>query len=682
MKKILWLIFLVPIFMNYALANEIYYSDYSDFSDYQENIVEESDLVNVEKNIMYKWYKNTIEIGDYQLINSDLNFTDDCYETEYTEWSNIEPINTPEKIIFERDIYDYKLIEKIRYIHIYNLHGSYGAFRIPELQVFFDNKEIDYTFSCEGCWDNFDKYIHNYKYIENESYITNEGSLIIDLGEYYPVDKIKLIMYVFDLGDEIKKFSISYSKDMVNLLNYDDYSLDYSSIYLVESQKFEYQIKDIDNWLYEELTENKKEDNNIYDLSIKKEYRYKNKLCKTFKVNKEYYPDYSLFAIGDYNIKDSSKEFYRYQTRDKLELNVYDIINYDFNLNDFVVFSSSPYKIISDINYNKNGQYKINFITDNLNIEKIVNVKINENIIKEYEKQNEILSQQIKEEKEKYEELKKDFKVLENNQKNQFDDLAKINDNLINLYERVTISESVNNETIENLKKYLDSKLNDYNEIITNLKENYKKLADIIVVLQENDQDVSNEVEVLKQYKENYDKELNNIDLVIDMLNNKFELLETTVMIIDDIKNNQINLENKIDNIELKSNLDLKTKEELINIIEDLNKKYLNQITDLNNKLNNLNTITLNLENEIKQLDSFNIDNINENITTVFKKLAEFDLNKEKDEKLLEQKLNNYMLTIKGGKSVNLFGIYILIFLILICYIVYLLKKKSIKNNN
>lgn len=682
MKKILWLIFLVPIFMNYALANEIYYSDYSDFSDYQENIVEESDLVNVEKNIMYKWYKNTIEIGDYQLINSDLNFTDDCYETEYTEWSNIEPINTPEKIIFERDIYDYKLIEKIRYIHIYNLHGSYGAFRIPELQVFFDNKEIDYTFSCEGCWDNFDKYIHNYKYIENESYITNEGSLIIDLGEYYPVDKIKLIMYVFDLGDEIKKFSISYSKDMVNLLNYDDYSLDYSSIYLVESQKFEYQIKDIDNWLYEELTENKKEDNNIYDLSIKKEYRYKNKLCKTFKVNKEYYPDYSLFAIGDYNIKDSSKEFYRYQTRDKLELNVYDIINYDFDLNNFVVFSSSPYKIISDINYNKNGQYKINFITDNLNIEKIVNVKINENIIKEYEKQNEILSQQIKEEKEKYEELKKDFKVLENNQKNQFDDLAKINDNLINLYERVTISESVNNETIENLKKYLDSKLNDYNEIITNLKENYKKLADIIVVLQENDQDVSNEVEVLKQYKENYDKELNNIDLVIDMLNNKFELLETTVMIIDDIKNNQINLENKIDNIELKSNLDLKTKEELINIIEDLNKKYLNQITDLNNKLNNLNIITLNLENEIKQLDSFNIDNINENITTVFKKLAEFDLNKEKDEKLLEQKLNNYMLTIKGGKSVNLFGIYILIFLILICYIVYLLKKKSIKNNN
>lgn len=682
MKKILWLIFLVPIFMNYALANEIYYSDYSDFSDYQENIVEESDLVNVEKNIMYKWYKNTIEIGDYQLINSDLNFTDDCYETEYTEWSNIEPINTPEKIIFERDTYDYKLIEKIRYIHIYNLHGSYGAFRIPELQVFFDNKEIDYTFSCEGCWDNFDKYIHNYKYIENESYITNEGSLIIDLGEYYPVDKIKLIMYVFDLGDEIKKFSISYSKDMVNLLNYDDYSLDYSSIYLVESQKFEYQIKDIDNWLYEELTENKKEDINIYDLSIKKEYRYKNKLCKTFKVNKEYYPDYSLFAIGDYNIKDSSKEFYRYQTRDKLELNVYDIINYDFDLNNFVVFSSSPYKIISDINYNKNGQYKINFITDNLNIEKKVNVKINENIIKEYEKQNEILSQQIKEEKEKYEELKKDFKVLENNQKNQFDDLAKINDNLINLYERVTISESVNNETIENLKKYLDSKLNDYNEIITNLKENYKKLADIIVVLQENDQDVSNEVEVLKQYKENYDKELNNIDLVIDMLNNKFELLETTVMIIDDIKNNQINLENKIDNIELKSNLDLKTKEELINIIEDLNKKYLNQITDLNNKLNNLNTITLNLENEIKQLDSFNIDNINENITTVFKKLAEFDLNKEKDEKLLEQKLNNYMLTIKGGKSVNLFGIYILIFLILICYIVYLLKKKSIKNNN
>ena len=36
------------------------------------------------------------------------------------------------------------MIKPVRYIHLYNLKGSYDAFRIPELQVFVDDKEIDY----------------------------------------------------------------------------------------------------------------------------------------------------------------------------------------------------------------------------------------------------------------------------------------------------------------------------------------------------------------------------------------------------------------------------------------------------------------------------------------------------------------------------------------------------------
>ena len=55
MKKILWLIILIPIFMTTAWASETYYSDYTNFSDYQEQKVEKTDTINVEEVTMYKW---------------------------------------------------------------------------------------------------------------------------------------------------------------------------------------------------------------------------------------------------------------------------------------------------------------------------------------------------------------------------------------------------------------------------------------------------------------------------------------------------------------------------------------------------------------------------------------------------------------------------------------------------
>ena len=45
MKKIIWLIFLFPIFMNRVWANEVYYTEYGPFGEYQKEKVENSDVI-------------------------------------------------------------------------------------------------------------------------------------------------------------------------------------------------------------------------------------------------------------------------------------------------------------------------------------------------------------------------------------------------------------------------------------------------------------------------------------------------------------------------------------------------------------------------------------------------------------------------------------------------------------
>ena len=181
MKKFLWLIFFSLLFVS-PIKAKVYYSEYSDFSDFQEERVDPTDVIDVKKESRYLWYKNNEVLNDYELYNSNDNFSDDCYFTDYSPWMN-EKIENEGYISEERIKYDYILSKEIRYIHLYNLQGSYGAFRITELSVKYDNIPINYTYTCDGCWENFGDYINNGIYDENKSYIDNGGSLIIDLGK-------------------------------------------------------------------------------------------------------------------------------------------------------------------------------------------------------------------------------------------------------------------------------------------------------------------------------------------------------------------------------------------------------------------------------------------------------------------------------------------------------------------
>ena len=57
MKKFLWLIFVILI-VTKVEASEVFYSDYTEFSPYQEEIIKKDDCTNIISEERYRWYKN------------------------------------------------------------------------------------------------------------------------------------------------------------------------------------------------------------------------------------------------------------------------------------------------------------------------------------------------------------------------------------------------------------------------------------------------------------------------------------------------------------------------------------------------------------------------------------------------------------------------------------------------
>lgn len=546
--------------MTKVWASDIYYSDYGSFSAYQEEKIEENDMIEVEKVTMYKWYKWVKVPGEFKLYNSIDNFTDNCYETEYSNWSLTKPMISESTILEEKTTYNYQIIEPIRYVHLYNLSGSYAAFRIPELEIYINDEQIDYTYTCDGCWDNFDKYINNGIYAENNSYIDNGGSLIIDLGKEYPINQVKVVFYIFDMGQSDKNYTIGYSKNGNDIFISKSYKQQFSLVYLKDAKRFEYEVTDLnissDLWLESKISDEYLDNEYVYSMTSYKEYRYKEKMCETYTFSKEYYPQYSLTSVMDYNLNDSSKEFYRYKKRDKLELNIYDITEKNYDLNKFVIYSSDDYSIENNIDWNKNGLYKINFTLNNLNVSKDVKVMILENSLKEKEEEINDLKNQLENTISDYE------KIITSLEKSNYDYLTSLNDlnlQIIELNKRLENLKNYNtdqDELIEDLQNELNLRLNEYEEKIHNLEkinqtylENLNILSNTIYDLeamintlktnqQSNNLEINDLKEQLEQYIKEYDEKIN----YLQNFNNDYTLklidINSNIQIMNETLNN------------------------------------------------------------------------------------------------------------------------------------------------
>ena len=506
MKKILWLIFLCLI-INKVDA-KVYYSEYSEFSPFQEEEVTSSDTIDVIKEERYLWYKNVETLGDYKLYNNVDNFSDNCYMTEFTDWDN-QKIDNIGYVYEERNAYNYTMSKGVRYIHLYNLQGSYGSFRIPELEIKYKDNSLNYTYTCEGCLEGFDDYIHNGIYEENESYITNGGSLIIDLGREYPIHLIDVIFYIFDLGNSDKLYTIGYSTDKNNIFISKSYNLKFSDWHWTNAVKIVQDISQLDekDWKYNEITIGIRNNDFVINKESIKQYRYQEKWCKVYEIGKEY-SDYSKESVGEYTnkIEDSLKYFYSYRTRDKLELEIKDITEENFDLNNFIISSSDEVEINSNIDWNKNGIYDISFQINDLMVNEKVKLNIEANTIEElkeiidnlkndYENKIKELEEQLNNCKLDEECLNKKIIELNNLVKQYEEEISSLNNIILNYQNKINSLENLNNIYLDKIKELeddiknlnggignitkekeeqlnnLSSELNNYKEINSNLED-------------------------------------------------------------------------------------------------------------------------------------------------------------------------------------------------------------------
>ena len=590
MKKYLWLLFMF-IMVTKVEASEVFYSDYTDFSPYQGNVIEMDDCTNVISEDRYLWYKNEEILKDYMPYNKDDSFSEDCYLSQPTDWST-EKKEDSAYVYETRTKYEYTKAKEVRYIHLYDLQGSYDAFRITELMVMINGQNLNYSFTCEGCWDNFEKYINNGIYDENKSYIDNGGSLIIDLGKEYPLNQIEIVFYLFDLGPSEKLYTLGFADKYNNILVSKKYNLDFADQYWINALKLTTNIYDlnsnVNDWTYKEISYQNIIDDSIIDTVISEEYRYQVKWCRPYEVAKKYYPEYSKEAIDSYNIRDDSskKTFYSYQTRDKLELNISEITNKNFDLNNFIVFSSDEVDIIENIDWNKNGNYDVIFKLNDIEVTKSIVLNIDTNTIEELKSEIERLNDKLKQ-------LITDFNRSSDEYEQKISDLnQQLNDC------------QADNECLNKIIKDKNDLIANYEKQILNLSNEVNKLQ---VAL---DEEVS-KVDVLI---------IDNNDLhsIIDVLRNEIKKLQI----------NSLNL-----NQQLIQDYELK-----INNLIALNDFYKNKITELEGDLSYLNN---SFSGILKDKDSI-IDEYLEEITALNQQLDKKNNEYQQIQKDLQAtKLNN-----------------------------------------
>ena len=633
MKKLIWLILLCSSVMT-VKASEIYYGDYKEFSAFTPNEILADDVTNVVVEERYLWYKEKNILGDYKLYNLQEQFSDDCYYSDFSSWSN-NKIDNEGYIYEQRTKYNYTLSDGVRYIHLYNLQGSYDAFRITELIVNVAGKSIDYQYICDGCWEDFDKYINNGIYDENKSYIDNGGSLIIDLGKNYPIHQIEVIFYLFDLGPSDKLYTVGYSKDKKNIYLSQNFKLKFADEYWKNAKKIRFNIFDLDisqtEWTNNEVSYELRTDNYVLGSQTSLEYRYKEKWCRPLTITREYYEDYSKDSVADYTYKDINTKtlFYSYQLRDKLELEIYEINENNFDLNIFVVFATDQVLIEDDIDWSKNGYYNVKFILNDLIVDKEIVVNLDENTIKDLNAEINTLKEQLENLKEEFDENKKNYEEIISDLNNKLNDC------------------NFNNECL--------------NQVILEKEQIIKDYEDKIVYLS----NLINELQVKLSSKISQIDDLTNVNAT---LNNEIFDLEKE---LHDLKNSS-----------LKLNKDLVENYGVVNKLKNLINFYENKIKELEEDIRKMNTDISNtlLEkdeliskyvNQVKILES-KLNNGCLEVTT--------DLNLEKESnRELNNKLDGYVLKINNGRIINLILIIILILVLLLFLIMKCLKKATKK---
>ena len=428
MKKIVLLfMLLIP---NIVLAS----THYSDFRkiDYVEEV--DNDL---------------IKINEIKLYNT--------YHKEYIDKGYLEENN---ELIKDEDDF-IEIVENENILFSTNLPGTSeialsfldNNIRIYELEVYYEDEKINYTTNSNYY---IGQTVNNLKDNDISTYYTHKDSnvfLILYLGDYYDISLLTIKIYT-ELYDDISVFMEMNGLKKFTLHN------------------------NVDRWhiiTFNKVTGNAQQ--YVYSDEIKKLYRYYDLL---YEINNEYVPDGDNIILDDYIIK---KEYY---IRDRLVLKDNIIIdNIDYNIDDYIEFSSDNVTYNCNIDILNNGIYSCDFKLNDIEVSKdvivsIENNNINKEIINDNLYENDFIVEEDKElsvfDEEndlKNGELDSSLELTGNIEKKE---QLIINEESNNLKNDIVVLNNVNEEQSETINEEI------VNDDINDLAENNKKIINIIKV--------------------------------------------------------------------------------------------------------------------------------------------------------------------------------------------------------
>lgn len=440
MKKIvLGLFILFGITFNVE-AKQIFYSAYSDFSEYSLNKIESSELINVEVERRYRWYKEN-KIGEYRTFlsdNSSFDYVDfnDERNSSFSPWQEEEPNTAENRVIEEKVFYQVKTPQPIQYISFINTLD--GKLSLKDIEVYYMDDKIDFDISLYNTSDNVS--------------VNKDGCITLDLKKYYNLEDIfiKIGDINFDNIWAITASASVLSDDGTYKINYFTYFIEKPLESYLEINPKDWSMLG-DRYNEEQIYETLPNYGSLSVVTPIKLYRYKDPEYYFYNVKKDYVDGY--FANYDGLIKDENdyQDYYRYQIRDKFEISD-DIIITDYNqtLSNYFT-STADYQINTNLDINKNGIYEAEFVTYFNTIKKPVHVSIVENALKEQQNDNNTQNSDLKEEN--------------NNLKNQLD---------LVILENQKLNNNINSLIVENDK--LKQELSQFNKDYLNLVNQYNSL--------------------------------------------------------------------------------------------------------------------------------------------------------------------------------------------------------------
>lgn len=406
MKKVLFL--LACFFQVTMVSAQTLYGTETHFSDYQEERMESRLDNQIEATIFYQLYRVERINGPYHT----LDFEDSTYPfidkkesimSGWTDWSEAQVDVKEGRKIEERIAYQVQRLKQVRYFYLFDVSGGKDNFQISEMSFYVNGNKLDVHYECETCSIGYEDIIQNGVAKEQPFAMENGGMIKVDLQGSYFMEDIKVVLALYDEGYDQKDYKMAF--DYRSTLEDDPYyntsvvsAFTYSNYSQIEASEYtsKYFVRPKLEWDYFITPEKVKEDEYTTVTPIIQR-RYQDTLYRFYKETIEKTKAYYQYPTSEYPYVDyeSAKVFYREKITPMIVINENASIYQKGDLEkELILFSNVSYEIVEAIDYEKNGFYEVEVVTDFSNTKYLVELKIPENEVTQYENQIQILERE------------------------------------------------------------------------------------------------------------------------------------------------------------------------------------------------------------------------------------------------------------------------------------------------